>query len=69
MKRAAFPLIAEFSLFFHPPDEVTPPLLHSTGGPAAERVEEKFAVIEITQQNIQQGAGGVHWGQVHSPRS
>lgn len=65
MGRAALPLMAEFSLFFHPPDEVTLPLLHSTGGPAAEGVEEKFAVIEITQQNIQRGAGGVRWGQAH----
>lgn len=58
MGRAAFPLIAEFSLVFHLPGEVILPLLHSTGGPAVEGVEGKFAVIEITQQNIQRGAEG-----------
>lgn len=64
MEGAAFPLIAELSLFVHPPSEVILSLLRSTGGPAAEGVEGKFAVIGITQQNIQWGAGGVHGGQV-----
>lgn len=64
MERTAFPLIAVF-LVFSLPEEVSLPLLHSTGGPAAEGVEKKFVIIEISQQNIQRGAGGVHWRQVH----